>query len=140
MSSDGGLRALFRAHLPGAGHWVSIETGATEGGVPDLNVCAPGGLETWIECKWTTGWVCSLRPGQVGWILARVRRGGRVLVATRRQCAGGPRSEAADELWVHAGCYARELKQGGLRAVPPILRSGGGPARWDWAAVHHLLR
>ena len=134
MKSDGGLRAEFRARLRSLGHWVSIETGASEQGVPDLNCCVSGGREFWIECKLTTGWTCPLRPAQVGWIMTRIRKGGRVFVATRRKSKSG-----ADELWLHDGSAAPDLKQNGLRSGSPLEMWEGGPGRWDWAAVAFYL-
>lgn len=142
--SDGGLRALIRERLRPMGHWISIETGGTDQGVPDMNVCAEGGVETWIECKFTDGYAVTVRPQQVGWALARTRRGGRVLFAVRRRCAAGPRREAADELWIVRGHLARELSEGGLRWAETIIGRGavswsGGPAKWSWPALSAML-
>lgn len=140
---DGGLRKEFRDRLPQF-DWTSIETGAVAGGVPDSNYCC-GGVEGWIEFKWTKGWTVPLRPAQVGWISRRVRHGGRVLVGLRQRCPPGPRTEARDRLWILAGGAARELKVNGVgdsKRLPPDAVLGwwdGGPARWDWSAVSDLL-
>jgi len=135
MSNDGGLRSLFRKHLP-TFDWQSIETAMTGGGVPDSNYCAQGS-EGWIEFKRTSHWSVTLRADQIGWILRRRRHGGRVFIAVRR---GGERQ---DELWLCHGSFAKELKLYGLRKCPPEAILGrwmDGPSRWDWKAVsEHLL-
>lgn len=139
---DGGLRKLFRDHLPQL-HWTSIETGGTGQGVADSNYLAPGGREGWVEYKQTEGWTVTLRPEQVSWLDRRHRLGGRAWIAVRRRAKAGPRrGPPVDELHVfHAG-LAREAKSGGLRhpevaAAALVLR--GGPSRWDWVAVLGLL-
>jgi hypothetical protein len=142
-SDDGGLRPLFRERLPQF-DWNSVETGAVSGGVPDSNYCC-GGVEGWIEFKQTSGWTVPLRPVQVGWILRRVRHGGRVLVGLRQRRSPGPRAEARDRLWLLAGGSARELKTIGVADAGKLPTGSvlgwwdGGPARWDWAAVSDLL-
>lgn len=139
MSSDGDLRPLFREHLRRGFDWQSIETGMTVLGCPDANYCAEG-IEGWVEFKQTSGWVCTLRPEQAGWHYRRHLHGGRSFIATRRWHSGGSRLGAAvDELWVHAGMYARELKTDGLRGVPALFRQDGGPSAWDWDAVRGVL-
>lgn len=137
--SDGGLRQLFRDHLKAGWHWQSIETVLVSTGVPDSNGCC-GGVEVWVEFKQTSGWAVTLRPDQIGWLVARSYRGGRCFVAVRRWTAAGPRKPAADELWLLDGARARELKTGGLRANVGVLGVWrGGPSAWDWAAVQSLL-
>lgn len=140
---DGGLRVLFRDNLP-TFHWQSVETGGTGLGVPDSNYCRLG-AEGWIEFKATQGWTVTLRPAQVGWIDQRCRAGGRVWIAVRRTVASGARRDAADQLWLIAGCHARLAKTGGLKvlleedAVTGVW--DGGPRRWDWDEIHgHLIR
>jgi hypothetical protein len=143
MRVDGDLRSIFRARLSSRGHWISIETGVTEQGVSDVNVCLRGGCEVWIENKQTDGWTPAVRPGQVGFALARWRAGGRAVFAVRRLCAAGRRRAAADELYVVAGWAARELKVLGLRGVPPAALLGtwtDGPSRWNWDEVERALR
>lgn len=139
--SDGGLRQLFRDRLRAGFHWQSIETVLVSQGVPDMNYCANGGFEGWIECKQTSGWAVTLRPDQIGWLVARTHRGGRCFVAVRRSSADGPRKgPAVDELWLCDGARARELKLGGLKAGIGVLGCwGGGPSKWDWVAVQKLL-
>lgn len=143
MSDDGGLRPEFRTRLPQF-DWNSVETGMTAGGVPDSNFCC-GGVEGWIEYKQTAGWTVPLRPVQVGWILRRVRHGGRVFVGLRQRRSPGLRVEARDRLWILSGSAARELKQlgvadsGKLPAGAVLGWWDGGPAAWDWAAVSDLL-
>jgi hypothetical protein len=134
---DGGLRALFLEHLPVV-HWQSIESGITGLGIPDANGCW-GGHEWWVEYKQTPEWTCPLRPEQVGWLTRRARAGGRVFVAVRRHCAPRPRTPGYDELWLFPGALARELKDGGIRAVPPLVAAPGGPARWPWDDVLRTL-
>jgi hypothetical protein len=142
MSDDGGLRPEFRSRLPQF-DWNSIETGAVSGGVPDSNYCC-GGVEGWIEFKWTAGWTVPLRPGQVGWICRRVRHGGRVLIGVRQRRSPSPRVEGRDRLWLLQGSAAREFKVRGLEHAnkcPETLLGwwDGGPSKWDWAAVSDLL-
>lgn len=161
MSIDGGLRPIFREHLRSGFHWQSVETGATGLGCPDSNYCGKMAVlgreygintlpetveasvlsaEGWIEYKQTSGWDCTLRPEQVGWNVKRSMMGGRVFVATRRWHEGGPRKgPPVDELWLHWGGHARELKDGGVRAAPAYGMWHGGPSCWDWDAVRHAL-
>ena len=133
---DGGLRKLFRQHLPQV-DWQSVETAMTGEGVPDANYCVEG-REGWVEMKATKAWAVRVRPAQVGWIERRLRHGGRVFVAVRRQHAS-----RSDELWFFQGGAIRQLKDGGLRAVDPVHdvgHWGGGPTAWDWAAVLGAMR
>lgn len=130
--ADDGLRGLLHKHLPRV-HWQAIETAMTGGGVPDTNACCDG-VEFWVECKATSTHAVKFQPLQPAWISRRVRQGGRVVVATRRRHAGGPRLGAAvDELWVHSGRHVFELRDLGLRGVPTLTDPMcGGPSRWDW--------
>ncbi len=138
---DGGLRSLFRQHLPQF-DWQSIESGLTGAGIPDSNYCREG-REGWIEYKRTTGWTVPLEPEQVGWIARRARYGGRVLVAVRQLAPAGPRTAARDSLWVVGAAHVKEAKADGLRALwaPPALAGGtlqvwhGGPVAWNWRAI-----
>lgn len=136
---DDALRVKLREGLREV-HWQSIESAMTGGGIPDANGCFAG-VETWCECKKTDGWTCGdVKVTQVGWALARMRHGGRVVLATRRRHAGGPRKgSGVDELWLHSAAYIVECREGGLRAAPPLLVTSGGPARWDWPAVLQAL-
>lgn len=134
---DDGLRTLFHDNLPFV-HWVAIESGLTGRGIPDSNG-GYNGADFWVEYKWTEGWNCPLRPEQVAWLFRRARQGCRAFIATRRHCTAGPKRPAADELWIHHGLYARELKAGGLRAVPPLMCAAGGPRNWPWDEVIRVL-
>ena len=130
MKQDGGLRKLFRKHLPHV-HWTSIESRFTESGIPDLNGCTAS-VEFWLECKVTKGWTIRLRPMQIAWILRHQRSGGHVFVAVRRQSRSGD-----DELWLVYGHSIRQLARCGL---PCGLMWAGGPSRWDWPAVLKVLK
>lgn len=83
---DGGLRIIFRRHIPEA-DWQSIETGGVSRGVPDANYCLDG-HEGWVEFKRTDGWTVPLGKEQSAWITRRVRHGGRVLVGVRQRLRG----------------------------------------------------
>lgn len=134
---DGGLRQLFTDNIPMA-HWQSIESGLTGLGIPDSNACYSGS-EWWVEYKWTPEWACTLKPEQVGWLMRRSRAGGRVFVAVRKQRTAGLRTPACDELWLFPGALARELKDGGIRAAPPLVHATGGPSQWPWDEVLRTL-
>lgn len=137
--SDGNLRTIFRTRLPEV-HWQGIETWSTGQGVPDMNGCIDG-QEFWIENKLTTGWAVTFEPGQVAWHERRVRAGGRVLLAVRRQSKGGPRLGAAtDELWLFRGQESRAVSVDGLKGGQPVLGIWpGGPARWNWDTIRKIL-
>ena len=137
---DGGLRSLFRKHLPQV-DWQSIETPMTGGGVPDANYCVDG-CDGWIEHKKTDGWAVEVKTAQVGWIERRIRHGGRVLVAVRRMLPAGPRrGPAVDELWLFPGGAIRAVRDRGLKNGGPVIGQwGDGPARWDWRAVLEAMR
>jgi hypothetical protein len=120
---DGGLRQLFRQHLPKV-HWQAIETGGTGRGIPDLNGCL-GGIEAWIELK---GPKTPMRPEQVAWIERRARAGGRVFIALRK-----PR----DTLILLPARGARALLE---KTLPATLgRWTGGPSAWDWEDISRLI-
>jgi hypothetical protein len=149
MNIDGGLRKIFRDHIP-TFMWTSIETGGTGLGVADSHYLArpkaPGaktsGTDGFIEYKQTSGWAVTLRTEQSAWLSQRVRYGGRAWIGVRRLTKGGPRSPAADELWLIPGRLSAEARAGGLQC--PEVRAAscswsGGPARWDWDAVARLL-
>lgn len=135
MARDGNLRLLLREYLP-EGDWVSVETGATAGGVPDSNYCFPGGKEGWVEAKVTSGWKVTLRPSQVGWLDRRSRRGGRCFVFARRI------SGSADELHVIPGRDAVRFSQEAkcsLLGYPTFFRTIGGARHWDWKRLREIL-
>lgn len=133
---DGGLRKIFKEKLPHF-HWQSIETGGTGRGIPDSNFCYKG-IEGWVEYKVTDGWLCDLRPEQVGWHLKRHRAGGRTWIAVRRKHDGGPRKgPPVDELWIAPGKLAKELQEYGLKLEHPELHMF--PAPWPWSRLEGLL-
>lgn len=127
---DGGLRGLFTTHLKS---WqvTPIESGHTVLGIPDVELCAPGGATCWVETKQCDGNAVRVRAGQVSWIGRRARLGGRVFVAVRR----GP------ELFIFRGHGVKALAEGGLKAAEPWLEGkwDGGPARWDWASIEGIF-
>lgn len=127
MSTDGGLRTLFRTHFRDW-QWTSIETGAVSPGTPDAEFCAPGGMSGWVEFKQTSGWKVTFQPLQVPWIHRRWRLGGRVFVAVRRK---------KDQLYVISGEHILELEERGVKDFVPI--SGAGARNWDWAEVEQTL-
>lgn len=130
---DGGLRSLFRQRLR-SWHWQSIESGSTGSGIPDSNFCTPGGVEGWVEFKEVRGWVVTLSPMQVGWLMRRSRLGGRCFVAVRQRIASG------EAMCVYAGADAAILTEAGaMKTAVPLVRSAGGPASWDWEAVERVL-
>ena len=141
--SDGGLRKIFSDHLK-AGHWQTLETWSTGKGVPDSNVCFWPGIEVWIEFKATSTFRLDISPEQVSWAERRMRAGGRVFLAARRQTTAGPKKgPAVDELWLFTGVATRWL------IAHPMTRDtagflgawAGGPKGWDWGAVQvNLLR
>lgn len=135
---DGGLRKLFRTNLP-TFHWVSVETGLTEQGVPDSNYCVDG-IEGWVEYKLSTTNKVWLKPEQIGWLERRSRAGGRTFVAVRFQHLGGPRKGVpVDGLFIYAGATARSLATLGLKTKPLALFVGG-PSSWGWMTVGKLLK
>jgi hypothetical protein len=131
---DGGLRQLFKKHLPEF-HWQAIETFITGSGVPDINGCF-NGIEVWIENKFAKGKKrarVTFSPEQVGWIEQRLRHGGRVFIAVRHTTA------QSDTLYLLRGAAARELIIGEVLGALAIGSWDGGPACWDWDKVKDLL-
>lgn len=141
--TDGGLRSVLHTHLKSYGDFQAIETGLIGGGVPDSNFCIAG-KEGWIECKRTSGWtIGNMEGNQVAWAERRVRNGGRVFCAVRRLTDGGPRSPAADELWLlrHTAMRLLLLKTR-LDALPRAEILGhwvGGPSKWAWPDIAKCL-
>lgn len=136
-SMDGGLRSIFRQRLKNW-HWQSIESGFTGGGIPDVNFCAPGGVEGWIEFKESQGWTVRLAPMQVGWLMRRSRLGGRCFIAVRQRLMGiGGKTET---FYLYAGADAAILTEAGaMKTSVPLVRSSGGPSDWDWSAIGRIL-
>lgn len=137
---DGGLRGIFRSHLPEL-HWNSIETGLTGSGIPDSEYCGRG-VAGWIEYKVTDNFKVKVTPKtkfQIAWHERRAREGGRSFIAVRRHHSGGPRRGApVDELYVYHGRDVRRVFEEGLRFLPVLFLSGG-PARWSWDAIRKLI-
>lgn len=138
MKSDGGLRGIFRKHLPHV-MWLSIETGFIEPGVPDL-YGAVDYCSFWIENKKTEGYSVSVRPEQIGWHLRHEAAGCVSFVAVRRLAKKGPRRAPADELYLFDGKQIEQLSREGLSATLPLGVYSGGPARWDWEAIEGWLK
>lgn len=126
MAIDGGLRAIFRAKLREV-DWCAIEIAGLGRGIPDLNGCYQG-IEIWIELKQTAHWAFTMRPEQIGWIERRVRHGGRVFIAVRKN----------DELWILKSDAARFATLKNLPDEHKLFYAAGGPARWF--ADGNLLR
>jgi hypothetical protein len=129
--NDGGLRVLFRKHLPQV-HWTTIESRFTESGIPDLNGCLDG-VEFWLECKLARGWKIVVRPSQISWMSRRIRCGGRCFVAVRRK------TKSADEFWLFHGADILTLRTQGIAHVTPIIVWGDGPTRWPWGSIGAAL-
>jgi hypothetical protein len=129
VKRDGDLRSTFRTHLPQA-QWSSIETGATAGGVPDSEYCFAGGRQGWVEFKNVKGWRVNLRPAQVAWISRRVRMGGVVFIAARKDYG----------LFLLHGRHVERLRDDGLQGAPWARCFTGGPANWDWRAIEMELK
>lgn len=142
MSTDGGLRAMFRDYFKEA-HWQPIEAAAMGQGIPDVEYCFPPGLTGWIENKKCSG---GFRldhppsPHQIGWLERRARAGGRAFVAVRRTILAGPRrGPAVDELWLFRGTAARNLLTSGLRGAEPLGVWEGGLKGWRWQEIKAFL-
>jgi hypothetical protein len=129
---DGGLRTLFRKHLPTV-QWSTIETATAEPGMPDLNGCWQG-VDIWVEAKLTSGYSVLVKPSQVAWHTLRAANGGRSFFAVRRT-----KPFRHDELYLVRGNHAGKLRGLGLSAVPHACMSSGGPANWDWDRVLKVL-
>lgn len=135
---DGGLRQIFRHHLP-TFDWQSIESGMTGLGIPDSNYCVDG-VEGWVEYKLTSTSKVGLRSEQVGWLLRRSRAGGRTFIAIRYRHSGGPRrGEPVDRLFIYRGSQAKKVLVHGL-TIRPLASWAGGPSRWSWDQVSALLQ
>lgn len=128
MSTDGGLRKIFRSRLPMV-HWTSVETGLVQQGVPDMHGTWKGS-SFWIENKRARGLEINLRPQQIGWLLRNARSGGKAFVAVRKK----------DVLWLFHGAHARSLARDGLRKPAPAAIAGSWPAPWPWAKIARILR
>lgn len=123
---DGGLRPIFRKHLPQV-HWQSVETGLTGKGVPDSNGCYLG-REFWVEYKKCGAIKVRIDPFQVAWHERRCRAGGRTFLAVGRE----------DQLHLFRGEQIREVFDRGLRVRAPVFLCGG-PSAWDWNLILKFL-
>jgi len=140
MNRDGGLRQLFRLHLPMV-DWQSIESPLTGLGIPDSNGCLDS-IEFWIEYKQTHAYSVVIRPEQIAWGIRRERHGGRVWIAVRRKCDAGIRRLAVDELWLVPTSLGLTLSRGGLKVLQDNARVfdwTGGPSKWNWNEVLQVL-
>lgn len=130
---DGQLRKLFKKHLPKI-HWVSIETGDTGMGVPDSNFCIDG-IEGWIEFKKTDKGIIDLKPEQIGWIIDRIRHGGRVKIAVRvHQFAG-------EYLIIFDGVRIEEMVGKSILVNLNLVEGWwtGRPKDWNWDEIQRIL-
>jgi Holliday junction resolvase len=125
MPSESDFRRLFRKFLPQV-HWATVESRATESGIPDINGCIAGS-EFWLECKLTKAYAVVMRPMQIAWILRRVRHGGKVFIAVRKK------NSKVDELYLIDGAYVKTLHEKGLHGIEPI--GIDGPKSWSWSVV-----
>ena len=134
MVRDGGLRKLYRKHLPHM-HWQSVETPTTGSGVPDSNFCY-GNIEGWIENKAVKrSDRVEMRPEQCAWLERRARAGGKCFIAVRW-------TKADDALYLLKPEAGRLLLAAGLAKLPSTYVLGrwhGGPANWDWPKIGRLL-
>lgn len=129
MARDGGLRAIFKKHLPDL-MWVPIETWMISGpGVPDSWYLARGGAGGWVEYKKHPKRVT---PEQSAFLSRVVRYGGRAFVAIRI---------GDDELRLWGGQSAPALARGGINGATPLDSWQGGEAGWNWEEMRaHLTR
>jgi hypothetical protein len=125
--SDGGLRRLFRKHLPFV-QWTTIESRLTQSGIPDIHGCYDG-VDFWVEMKVARGWKVRMRPFQIGWLHRRAKAGGLCWIAVRKGKA----------LHLIAGAKAGALAQTDLLECPGVMWDGG-PRNWKWNAVLKTLQ
>jgi hypothetical protein len=136
MSSDGGLRSIFRQQLRDW-QWTSIETAFSASGVPDSEFCSTTGISGWIEYKKTHIFYVKFQPFQVPWIDRRCRLGGNAWIAVRRM-PKSQREAGADELWLVKGDQVRILESNGLEYVEATVWEGG-PSRWNFKEIASQL-
>ena len=127
---DGGLRQLFRKHLPDF-DFQSIEVGFDRG-VPDTNFCCEG-VEGWIEFKETKGIKVNVSPEQCAWMARRARAGGRTFIAVRQ------RTGEDDLLWIASGEFGERLREAGLSPNSTLGSFPGGPRAWNWAKIRAIF-
>lgn len=137
MTQDGGLRSLFNEKLPMV-HWVPLESGLTQKGIPDHNGCYVG-VEVWIEYKLTSSNKVRIDPFQVAWHERAMRAGRRTILAVRKKHDGGPRlGKPIDELHLYFGFMMRNVFEGGLD-YPAIKVYTGGPSKWNWNLIRTFI-
>ena len=133
MSSDGGLRGIFRSYL-GGWQWNTIETGIIFPGLPDSEFCSPWGHSGWIEFKATKIFHVQIRDLQVGWLQQRWRFGSDAWIAVRRSVI----HKDIDELWLMEAWNAPALHDGGLNNITG-RRWSGGPSHWNFDEISQIL-
>ena len=121
---DGGLRPLFRKHIPG--FWTAIESGSTSAGIPDAHVIFNNGFSCWIEFKNIKANAVTLRPHQVAWLLRYTRLGGHAFIAIRRR----------DTLFIFSGFDATRLADKGIKNATPLFVT---EKPWDWVNVRATI-
>lgn len=129
---DSRLRTIFQRRLPDI-VWQPIETPIARG-IPDTNGILAG-IEFWIEFKKAYGWRVRISPEQIAWTERRVRAGGRVFIAVRREATG----DSDEQLFLFAGSQVRQLATGSFEHLIPLGRWWGRPQKWDWAAIRACL-
>ena len=129
LMRDGGLRQLFRKHLPDV-FWISVESGGTGRGIPDSFAIWNSSC-CWIEFKNVKiGWKTSLTPEQIGWHLRYARYGGRSYIAIRHN----------DLLWMVKGALAEEcVSLRGWAGTEERRCYVGGPSAWDWNSIKKFI-
>lgn len=150
---DDGLRAVIRERMPTHRgrpvQWVTIETGMTQGGVPDMHGTC-GGNMVWVECKATDAWMFRIRDLQIGFARTSQLCGGRLFYAVRRSPTRRQEQDQ-DQLWLVSAKHLDHLLRYGLRSAASEdrdthnhmrrahLLGTGGPASWDWDHFGRLL-
>lgn len=131
QKADGGLRAIIQKYVTRF-QWSPIETGLTIPGVPDIEFCTQHGVQGWIECKRTDGFVIGLSTFQIGWIERRARYGGRVFIAVWRK---------QSEFWLLSPTIARTNSLAGMgpSSDKVLLFASGEPSEWPWDQISRVL-
>lgn len=138
MTQDGGLRSLFNEKLPMV-HWVPLESGLTQAGIPDHNG-ALAGVEWWNEYKLTSANKVRIDPLQVAWHERAMRAGRRTFLVVRKKHDGGKRlGPPIDELWTYKGYLIRQVFDRGLGGVKPHCFDAGGPSKWHWKDLLEIM-
>jgi hypothetical protein len=121
------------AHTPGV-DWMRLEN-LVGTGMPDINGCL-NGVEIWVETKLCKGNRITFEKFQPGWIMKRVRHGGRVFIFARHKDTyllwhGFPEEWQRDNT---------QLSDGGLsvdyRDATPVLVMD---KPWDWKLLLDVL-